>query len=120
MFKCPKCSGKTKVVQTVPMVEYKENVIYRRIKCLACNTMFITKETFERYTEQYIRSAALKNHGGLAEFVKNWDRAETKAVIQDDGMVRMVTTSAPMTKEDLLKIYQNVDTSNVGVIPPEA
>ena len=120
MFKCPKCNGKTKVVQTVAADDYGDNVILRRIKCYSCNAMFITKETFERYTEQYIRDEAkrpVKANLGLANFLAQENEAVVKR--SQDGMVQLVMKSKPMSREDLIKMYQNVDTSNVGVIPPE-
>lgn len=51
MFKCPRCSGKTKVLQTIN----GDSEVRRKLKCLHCDTYFFTKETFDDYTENTIR-----------------------------------------------------------------
>ena len=66
MFECINCGGKTKVRQTnhdtetvavpnVPGKTFTRPVIRRKIQCLDCGSYFITKEVFERETEETLK-----------------------------------------------------------------
>ena len=122
MFECVKCGGKTKTVQTVHGREDGYTIIQRRCKCLECNAMFITKETFERFTEHCIKQHVKKQNSksNLEAFV---DRLNATAVVSrgNDKMVQLVAKSEPMSMEDwnkLSEMFKDVDTSDVGIIRP--
>lgn len=51
-MKCPKCEGKTKVIDTV---HGSSNEVYRRRKCLECDHRFYTQES------EAVNNAAFKS-----------------------------------------------------------
>lgn len=144
MFKCPICTGKTKVVQTR---HEDDKEIIRKCKCLECGQLFYTREEFYKYTEQTIRNAGQKvtdrvrgpnfkdpnarevSGKELFEIARKQKEGSPKIRLvgsrssEKDAMIKMVTESEPMTPQDWMKFYdeyaKNVDMSDVGVIPPE-
>ena len=73
MFECINCGGKTKVrqtnheMETVPVPTdpgktFTRPIIRRKIQCLECDSYFITKEVFERETEETVRQKYGKDY----------------------------------------------------------
>lgn len=120
MFKCVCCDGKTKVVQT----RSESDKVIRKIKCLQCNKMFYTQETFLKYTEDTYRKEIERGALFKADAIAIPDRYKTKVSLKgarsnQDILVQLVSETKPLSREDLIKMYQNIDTSGVGIIPPE-
>ena len=136
MFKCIACGGDTKTVQTVHTEEEGTQVVLRRCKCKECNAMFITKESFERYTEHCIKDR-VKSAPGARSLDRFMDRLktmqQTDAVVTsgktdvvvtrgENPMIKLVSSTAPMSLDDWERLQQmigDIDTSDVKMIPPE-
>lgn len=127
MFKCIACGGDTKTVQTVHTEEAGTQVVLRRCKCKECNAMFITKESFERYTEHCIKDRVKSKPGAKAldrfmDRLKAMQQTDVVVTRGENPMVKLVSSTAPMSLEDWERLQAaigDVDTSDVKMIPPE-
>lgn len=70
-MKCPKCSGKVKVLDTV---QTSENEIYRRRKCLVCGNIFFTTEFEVDITSDFLD----EYHKHYRTSSENWRKTQPK------------------------------------------
>lgn len=146
MFKCPDCNADTKVVQTrsEPGKVTRRLKCKNCHKLFVTEEKFLkwTEESMRQMYQSYIPDRfegtkwadnqlkkehyvdVTKKNAHLTQFIQDQSKVIMSGIRSDkDVMIKMVTESKPMTPEDWMKFYEKynevVDTSDVGVIPPE-
>lgn len=83
-MRCPKCSGRVKVVDTT---NSEENEIYRKRKCLDCGHVFYTTEFEVEQTNAFLHEYHKSFRSNKPGWRRNGKRAYTIYLAKNDTIV---------------------------------